>query len=392
MKILTFTLRFVGHKTPTLEAHFYDEYLELSKRIDKLIIITPEKKVILNSKIYVWEAFVINKRFLRGLTLIISYIIGVIKYLKSVDLIYIRTLSPPEYIATFIASILKKPIICRVPGIWVFEPPTLKNVLFKWFFTRVAYRAKFLILYSWRMYPGIQKHLPKIERSKVIIIPNSVDIKRFRPGINVEEIKNWLRIENDEKIILYVGRITKQKGIEEIIRAAALVISNYPRVKFILGGNHAPTHMKFKEEMKKLAEELGIKDKIMFIGPIPNEKLPELINMSYIAIYASHGEGQTRFLLESMACGVPVISTPVGGNPDFVIDDVTGYLFPIGDYRLLSIKILQLLQNEYKRKLMSENCRRIIEISYSWDKNISLLLEAFRKALNEDTQRVSTKI
>lgn len=382
MKVLTFTLRFVGHKTPTLESHFYDEYLELSKKVNKLIVITPEKKAITNSKIYVWKAFTINKKFLRGLTLILSYIIGVIKHLKEVDLIYIRTLSPPEFVATFIAIILKKPVICRIPGMWVFEPPTAKNVLFKWFFTQVAYRAKFLILYSWRMYPLVRKYLPKMERSKVVVIPNSVDIQRFRPLTEVKEIKNQLDIKEEDKLILYVGRISKQKGIEEIIRAAALVISNYPKVKFILAGNHAPTHMKFRKRMENLVEELRIKDKVIFIGPIINEKLPELINASYISICATHGgEGQTRFLLESMACKVPIISTPVAGNPDFVIDDVTGYLFPVGDYKLLSIKILKLLKDENKRNLMGENCRKLIEKSYELSKNISLLLEVFQKAL-----------
>jgi glycosyltransferase involved in cell wall biosynthesis len=378
LRIITFVSRFAGHKTPSLEAHFYDEFVKLAKNIEKLIVVAPrynsEKIDLPNIEVHL--ANVVDVRKVRGITKILLYTFAAIRHFRKYDLIYLRTLSPPDIIASLVASRLGKPLVYRAVGTWIFESPTVKNRIYAWFFRRMIYSSDLILLYSKRMITDLKKYAPRLDERKVRIIPNSIDPSRFRPGLNYEHLKKEFQV-SDERIILYAGRITRKKGIEDVIRSIKLVLHQVPKVKLLLIGDEA--HIKEIEEMKKLVKRLGVENKVIFVGPRPNEEIPFFINMADICICASHGgEGQTRFLLESLACEKPVISTPVAGNPDFVIDGETGFLVPIGDYEKLAEHIVGLLTDDSLRRKIGKIGRVLILEKFNWENTIPKLVASLK--------------
>lgn len=142
-----------------------------------------------------------------------------------------------------------------------------------------------------------------ISEGKIILIPNYIDTDLFRP----------LGLAEEERIC-FVGRLTEQKNVFNLIRAVAGI-----GIKIIIFGSGSQ-----KQDLKNLAKELGVK--VEFRGNISNKDLPAEINKSRIFILPSIYEGCPKALLEAMACALPVIGTNVEGIKDIIIHKENGYL------------------------------------------------------------------
>jgi glycosyltransferase involved in cell wall biosynthesis len=378
MRVLTYTLKFIGHGTASLESQFYDEYVRLARHIDELIIITPEAEKPPLNNIKIPKLFVIDRPKLRGITLILSYVFATIQHLH-IDLIYIRTLSPPEFVAGFVASLLRKRVVYRVPATWCFEPPTIKNLFFRWFFARTVQASKFILLYSKRMLQEVRNYAP-VNEEKVVIVRNAVDTERFK-RCESARLRAKLGIGR-EKVVLYVGRISPSRGVHYLIKAIPKVVEGHPNVKFILVGNHAPQHLRFKEKLMELAEKLGVADYVIFTGPVPNDEIPQYYSASNVLVLPTlGGEGVTRAVLEAMSCEVPVVSTPDAGLPDVVLPYETGLLVPKRNAESLAEAILTLLKDAELSRKMGRKARELIVRGWSWDSTVPQLVKVIYKAM-----------
>ncbi|MEM4006816.1 MAG: glycosyltransferase family 4 protein [Nitrososphaerota archaeon] len=378
VKAVTFVRRIAGLLEPSLESEFYEEFTLLSKYLDELIVVSD----IVDSSsqdFRIHRAWTMKIPKIYGLTKILSYCFSVFKYRKNIDLIYVRTFSPPEMVASwFSKKLLKKKVVVLLPSTWFFEPPTLKNKIYKWILKKAVYSADTIILYTPLMLDEIKKYFPKLSEEKIIYLHNAVNISRFTPGEpDVEILKKYLKA-SFQHLLLYVGRISRKKGILDLVKAFKIIHEEEPGTVLALAGREEE---KYAEEVRGLIRKLDLEDSILFLGPVPNRDVVHLMRGCTVFVYSSiGGEGIPRAILEAMACGKPVVATRVTGIPEAVRDDETGYTVEVGDHESFAEKVLRLLRDDALRKTLGENARKLVEKEFSYTQIIPKLAEILVKS------------
>lgn len=140
------------------------------------------------------------------------------------------------------------------------------------------------------------------------------------------------------RLVLFVGRLVKQKDLPTLLRSAALVRRERPDVRFVLAGGgpeEAPA--------RRLAEELGLGTSVFFAGPIPHAAVPAYYAACDVLALPSRYEGNARVLAEAAAAGKPAVTTEVSGARDTVLDGRSGYIVPVGRPDLFAARLLELL-------------------------------------------------
>lgn len=177
-------------------------------------------------------------------------------------------------------------------------------------------------------------------RPPVRAVSCGVDIERFRPLTNLDRqaFRRKYGLSPDGKLLLYVGRIDKEKRLDVLLRAM-LHLHDYP-VQLCLAG--AGRH---EMAIRTLAEELRLSDsgKVVIAGHIPAEDLPGLLNSSDAFVMPSEAELQSIATLEAMACGLPIVAANARALPELVSQDVNGKLFQPGDAEDLARQVRALL-------------------------------------------------
>jgi glycosyltransferase involved in cell wall biosynthesis len=151
------------------------------------------------------------------------------------------------------------------------------------------------------------------------------------------------------RLVLFVGRLVKQKDLPTLLRGAALVRRERPDVRFVLAGGGPE-----RSAAEQLAARLGLGDGLLLLGPVPHEQVPELYAASDVVALPSRYEGNARVLAEAAASARPVVTTEVSGARDTVRDGETGYVIPIGRSELLAERLLALLADPARAATMGQ--------------------------------------
>jgi len=149
-----------------------------------------------------------------------------------------------------------------------------------------------------------------------------------------------------------------------LIESAALVSRESPNVKFLLAG-HYHAYPDYKNTLAARIEELGIFDKVLFLGGIEPDDTFRFLAGCDISVLPSLTEGLSNSILESMAAGLPVVATKVGGNPELVIDGETGYLVPPADPRAMADSLLRLIRDPQLRREFGRRGRERVKEHFS---------------------------
>ena len=195
-----------------------------------------------------------------------------------------------------------------------------------------------------------------ITTDKISFIPLGVDTKKFKP-VPKRALKLKRKILGDEvkRVILYVGRLSPIKDLPTLFHAFKRVLKDHEDVVLIVIGSGVE-----EGNYHKLVKELGIADKVLFLGFIPNEKLPPYYNMADVYVLPSLYEEWSNTIMEAMACGVPVVATAVGANPWLVNDGETGFLVPPCRPDLLAKRISAILDDPQLAERMAKNARKLV--------------------------------
>jgi len=204
------------------------------------------------------------------------------------------------------------------------------------------------------------------KEEKLFLFANGVDVNKFAPGNNRSSLRTTLGLEND-KILLYSGTITKIRGLDHVIQALPVVISEHPRIKVLMIGDGPE-----KQNLINLATHLKVKDFIKFVKSVDHELVPRFVSVADIAIGSlkSSFENSISFplkILEYMACGKPVLACYEGASRDLVINGYNGILVHEGDTTELALTILKLIRNENLTKELGDNARTHVEKFHDWD-------------------------
>ncbi len=228
---------------------------------------------------------------------------------------------------------------------------------------------------------------------KIKIIPCGVNLQRFKK-INFEKARNYINFSPKDKIILYVGRTDWRKGIETIIRALPLVQKKLSNFKdnlkiLIVGGKIGKKGDKSDKEevnrLKNIAKELGIEEKVLFLGRRDQEKLRYYYSAADLFITAPFYEPFGMTALEAMSCGTPVIATNVGGLSYIIQNRKTGLLFPPGNYRVLANKIVGLFKKKNLRNKLIKNAEEMVKNNYGWKKIASEIIKLYQELLCKES-------
>lgn len=202
----------------------------------------------------------------------------------------------------------------------------------------------------------------------IAIIPNGAGLNygQFMPRGNVQSGGIF-----NHKIVITSSRLEKKNGVDILIKAISLIEDTDIRLVIMGGGKLKNKLVKLAYNLK-LKEKPGIeasaeKDRVYFFGHIDPLSIFYYLKQSKIFVRPSRSEGLGIAFLEAMACGLPVIGTPVGGIPDFLKDNETGLFCKVNDPKDLSEKIQRLLQEKDLYEKLSVNGKKLVEEKYQWE-------------------------
>jgi glycosyltransferase involved in cell wall biosynthesis len=192
-----------------------------------------------------------------------------------------------------------------------------------------------------------------VEKNKVIVINNGIDIETFKPSEDQKkQFRDKLSILDQDRAILFLSLISKQKGTDIAIKALN-ELSHINDIKLIIAGDG-----EYLKEAKLLVKYYGIESRVIFAGFISNEDTPKYYNVSDIFIFPTlRLESHPIVLIEAMACMKPIIASNIGGIPDVIDDGINGILIPPGDFRELARQIDILLNDSSYSKTLASNAR-----------------------------------
>ena len=209
-----------------------------------------------------------------------------------------------------------------------------------------------------------------ISSERLITIPNGVDTKLFKPikpekahAITCKLTLHRCGKESiNKRILLYLARLEPRKGADILIKALAR-LHRKDWFLLLVGPVEQPGYVKY---LKKLAEKLGIHDKVCITGSVPRNIAPALYSSSYVYVLPSLFEGLPASILEAMACKTPVIASKVGGIPEVVVNGYNGILVEPNSIMGLSEAIGNLLEDTNYRNSLALKAFNTAQL-FSWD-------------------------
>jgi D-inositol-3-phosphate glycosyltransferase len=203
-------------------------------------------------------------------------------------------------------------------------------------------------------------------QAPIAVIPGGVDLERFAPQPRVAA-RNALGLDVSRKVLLFVGRIQRLKGLEVLLRAFARIVDLDAQM-LIVGGRPGTTHESREiARLQHLAAKLGVADRTRFVGAVAHADLPLYYAAADVTVMPSSYESFGLVAVESLACGTPVIATRVGGLTSIVHDGETGLLVPWRDGDLFAERLRRVLVEPGLLARLSANARESV-MGYGWDR------------------------
>ncbi len=167
-------------------------------------------------------------------------------------------------------------------------------------------------------------------KENIKTIPNGIDLNRFRPGLDTTGVKESLGL-GEEKVLLFLGRIRREKGVDLAIKAIPHLLKNVGPVKLIIVGEGD-----FDDKIIPLAKSLGVEDRVLVAGKIEEDMVPVYHNLADVFLMPStRWEALPLSLLEAIASGSVVVASDVGGIPSVIRDGQNGILVQKGSLESL---------------------------------------------------------
>jgi len=232
----------------------------------------------------------------------------------------------------------------------------------------------------------IVRHMFKVSKAKICVIPNSVNTDIFRSIRKdlalamVNEVlakKGFNRtLDDEDNVILFVGRLDPLKGLHLLLRGLARMQSKSWMLLVVGAGSHG-----YERYLKNLSFKLGLIEKVLLIGNVSHFKLPYFYSIAQVYVLPSMFEGLPATILEAMACGTPVIATKVGGIPEVISNGYNGLLLNSLSEDEISQAVERLLIDSSFRKRLSQRALRTIQEKFSWKISVEKYIKLLSKII-----------
>ncbi len=233
----------------------------------------------------------------------------------------------------------------------------------------------------------------------VAVVPNGVDIDQFRPASTPNE-------DLESQRLLYVGRVSPEKGVHTLLEAFKLVAARFPRAHLDLVGGRGAMPMRllvslsddplvrslerfyapdgssdYPERLDALVREAGLEDRVTFHSYLPHKEIISYYQRASIVVNPSLSETFGISIVEGMACGVPVVATRIGGMLDTVVDEV-GRAVPPEDPERLAQAMCEILEDRALARRMGAAGRQRAITKFTWKARANRLLDVYQRVCN----------
>lgn len=255
---------------------------------------------------------------------------------KELDIIIFQGANGLLFLPCLVARLLGKKTILMVigsdsksleamyPGLW----GRIFSVVAQAIFHINCFLANKIVLYSKSMIPsmGLQNYVNKIS----IAHEHFLDFDKFKMQKSLSERQN---------LVGYIGRLSKEKGVLNFMQAMPEVLKKEDAINFFIGGDG-----QLWDEIKGHLQQEDLNSKVNLAGYVPHNKISKYLNELRLLILPSHTEGLPMIILEAMACGTPVLATPVGAIPDIINDEETGFIMEDNSSECIAKNIIRALE------------------------------------------------
>jgi len=207
-----------------------------------------------------------------------------------------------------------------------------------------------------------------VNEKNVTVIPNGIDADKFQ-HISRQRARRLCQLNPDSKYVLTVCRLSPEKGLQYLLQAIARL--NQQNVKLIIVGDGP-----LKKKLQKLTDQLGITQQIFFVGAVSHSEIWKWYNASDVFCLPSLWEGCPNVIIESLACGTPVVATNVGGIPDLIPSPEYGRITVPGDEVSLSRLLNESLEYEWNRLKIAE-----FGIRNTWEHVANQVIDVFNRVV-----------
>jgi glycosyltransferase involved in cell wall biosynthesis len=165
-------------------------------------------------------------------------------------------------------------------------------------------------------------------------------------------------------LIGYIGRLSAEKGVQHFAQALPAILSNHQDLHVLIGGDG-----QLKQEIEASLQEGGIAAHVDLPGWISHEELPKYLNQLRLLVLPSYTEGLPNIMLEAMACGTPVLATPVGAIPDVIWDGETGFIMENNSPECIARNVMRVLSDPDLEGI-AERGRAFVEREFTFEKAV----------------------
>jgi len=251
---------------------------------------------------------------------------------------------------------------------------------------RYIHESEYWLTYeAWRVIVCSEFMKSEVDRyfscppDKVDVIYNGVNAEKFKfewPEADRQAWRSKLATP-DEKIVMYVGRFVREKGIQVLLNAATVVLAEAPKTKFVIVGGGS------REAFERFVRWSGLQDKVLFTGFMANRSLHQLYRCADVAVFPSLYEPFGIVALEGMAAGAAVVASDAGGLSEVVQHDETGTLSYAGNAESLAWAILRVLRDPKRAESLKVRAQTRLAEDFDWGHIAGQTLKVYDRVWQE---------
>ncbi len=213
--------------------------------------------------------------------------------------------------------------------------------------------------------------------NKIVVIENGIDLREFQTLPPKQQLAEYFPELRNKEIILFLGRLHINKGLDILIRAFGRIIEKRPEARLLLVG---PDENGYKKQIVRLIHAENIAEKVIFTGLLVGEKKRSALSGADLFVLPSYSEGFSISILEAMAAGLPVVITKSCNFPEVEKQNAGIVINP--DVGELAEAMYKLLANIEIRRKMGENGKKLIMEKYNWEVISDKMLNLYSDVLN----------
>lgn len=215
-----------------------------------------------------------------------------------------------------------------------------------------------------------------LDPGKVEVVGNGVDLHRFSP-LPRARARQALGLPGEAAVLVSVGGLVERKGFHRVIELLPALRERFPGLLYLVVGGPCPEG-DMSRELRAQATALGVADAVCFLGPLPPERVREPLSAADVFVLATRNEGWANVFLEAMACGLPVVTTDVGGNAEVVCRSELGEVVPFDDAAALRGALERALVMAWDADAIVAHAQ-----ANAWERRVALLVKRLRGLQDE---------